>query len=107
MALNYKLIGKKLKAEREKKGYTQEDLAEIIDVSVPYLSRIENGKTNISLKRLDQLCGIFEVSFASILDDSSYSSKLYLNDELGNKLKDCSPEKKDKIYQIVNIILED
>ena len=107
MALNYTLMGKKLKAERIRNGYTQEDLAEIIDVSVPYLSKIETGKTNISLKRLDELCGIFNVSFASILDDTSYNSNFYLKDELINKLKGCPPKKKDKINQVIDILLDD
>ena len=51
--------------------------------------------------------GIFEVSFASILDDTSYNSELYLNDELINKLKDCPPKKKDQINQVIDILLKD
>lgn len=44
MALDYKLIGKRLKNARIKKGYTQDALAEIMNVSIAYLSRIENRK---------------------------------------------------------------
>lgn len=63
MGLDYKLIGERLKNSRIKIGYTQEHLAELMQVSVAYLSRIETGKTNISLKRLVQFCNFTNVSY--------------------------------------------
>lgn len=43
MALDYAIMGEKLKIARKNKKLTQEQLAEQIDVSVAYLSRIERG----------------------------------------------------------------
>ena len=106
MALDYKLIGDRLKKARIEKGYTQEKLSEMINVSVAYLSRIETGKTHINLKRLNELCGILEISEAFILNGASNNSSEYLNSELNTLLKDCTPEKKELIYQIVTIISE-
>lgn len=106
MALDYKLIGERLKKARIEKGYTQEKLAEMINVSVAYLSRIETGATHINLKRLNQLCGIFGVTESYILDGVSNNSSLYLNNELASILKDCTPDKKELIYQIATIISE-
>ena len=34
MNVDYKLIGRRIKEERKKKGYTQENLAEKLDVTV-------------------------------------------------------------------------
>ena len=107
MALDYKLIGERLKKARIKKGYTQEKLSEIINVSIAYLSRIETGATHINLKRLNELCGILEVSEAFILNGASSNSSDYLNNELSSILKDCAPEKKELIYQIATIISEE
>lgn len=63
MGLDYKLIGERLKKARIKMGYTQDELSELMQVSVAYLSRIETGKTNISLKRLVQFCDHTNVSY--------------------------------------------
>ena len=52
MALDYKLIGSRLKQARQKKKLTQENLAEMLDVSIAFLSRVECGSLDISLKRL-------------------------------------------------------
>lgn len=104
MDIDYKLIGDRLRKARIKKGYTQSKLAEIIGVSVPYLSRIETGATQINLKRLNEICSILGISGSSILEGTSESSSSYLNEEFSSILKDCTPDKKELIYQIATII---
>ena len=56
MALDYTVIGERIKLARNKKNLTQENLAEKLEVSVPYLSRVECGDAHINLKRLNQIC---------------------------------------------------
>lgn len=46
------IIGEKLKAERLKAGMTQEQLAVKIGTKKSYISRIENGRTDIQLSTL-------------------------------------------------------
>ncbi len=104
MALDYKLIGERIRKARIKKGYTQEQFAEYMDFSVAYVSRIENGKTHINLKRLNQLCTLLDTSESYILNGASSNSSSYLNSELSSILKDCSLEDKELIYQIATII---
>ncbi len=106
MALDYKLMGERLKKARIKKGYTQEELAELLKVSIAYISRIETGKTHVNLKRLNELCTILDTSESYILDGASDNSKSYLNTELNSILKDCSANDKELIYQIATIISE-
>ena len=67
MALDYNIIGERLKKARIDKNMTQEKLAEQIDVSVAFLSRVERGTSHINLKRLTQICEILGVSEGSIL----------------------------------------
>ena len=49
MAVDYKLIGERLKKARLEKGMTQDNLAESLNVSIAYLSRIETGTTKVNL----------------------------------------------------------
>lgn len=106
MALDYKLMGERLKKARIEKGYTQEKLAEIMKVSVAYVSRIETGKTRVNLKRLNELCQLLDTTESYILDGASHNSTSYLNTELNSVLKDCSAKDKELIYQIATIISE-
>lgn len=45
-----KEIGSRIKAIRKAKGYTQEQLAELVGIEPPSLSYIETGKFHLLLK---------------------------------------------------------
>lgn len=65
--LDYKLIGLRIKEKRKSCGYTQEELAEALGISATYLSRIENGRRNLSLDLLVDLCRELKVGIDSII----------------------------------------
>lgn len=46
------LLGVNIRAERQRLGWTLEDLTDRTGISFTYLSRVENGKKNISLSTL-------------------------------------------------------
>ncbi len=47
---NFEIISKNIKYLREKKGYTQEQLAEAADLSVSHISKVESGQRRIGMK---------------------------------------------------------
>ena len=51
-----------LKMYRKKMGYTQEELAEILDMSWRQLQRIKNGKSKPSLLTLKKLVIVLNIS---------------------------------------------
>lgn len=106
MALDYNIIGERLKKARINKNLTQEKLAEQLDVSIAFLSRIERGSSFISLKRLNQICSVLDVSEGEILNGVSKDSNIYLNKELSNLIKECPPQKINLIYKIAKVIVD-
>ena len=48
MALDYSIIGSRIRKARQSKEITQEQLAEKLDVSVAFISRIERGTSHIN-----------------------------------------------------------
>lgn len=60
-------IGMRIKAAREKIGYTQEKFAEKIDRSVQYISDLERGKVGLSIQTLINICDTLYVSTDFIL----------------------------------------
>ena len=107
MAVDYHVIGKRLRQARLEKGYTQEQIAEKLDVSIAFLSRIETGSSNINLRRLGQICNILGVSQGSILEGTSQEQVNYLDKEFAELIKDCSPEKLKLIYKVTKAIVDD
>ena len=107
MAVDFNIIGKRLKEARKKKGLTQEVLAEKMEVSIAYLSKIETGKIHINLERLSQICSLLGVTEGEILNGVSNSSEQYLNSEFYSLLKKCPSNKQKLAYNILQVIIND
>jgi predicted transcriptional regulator len=106
MAIDYGVIGSRIKQARLAKNMTQEDLADKIDISVAFLSRVERGNSHINLKRLNQLCDLLDVSEGYLLNGASSSSENYLDKEFTDLIKSVSPEKQKLIYNVAKTIAE-
>ena len=104
MAIDYNVIGQRLKKARKEKNFTQEQLAEKLNVSIAFLSRVERGSSQINLKRLSQICSILGVTEGDILNGVSSQSTKYLDDEFSDLLKDCSSEQQRLIYDIAKVV---
>lgn len=103
--IDYKIIGERLKKARIDKNLSQRILSNKLDISIAFLSRIERGSTEISLKRLSQICEILEVTEGSILNGSRKESDEYLTKDFKNILDKCNKEQKKLIYEISKIIV--
>ena len=99
-------MGERIKKARLEKQLTQENIAEKLDVSVAFLSRVERGSSHINLKRVNQLSKILDVSESYLLAGTSQDSKDYLNEDFKNLLDKCTPEQQKLIYNIAKTIVE-
>ncbi|MCF6222858.1 MAG: helix-turn-helix transcriptional regulator [Flavobacteriaceae bacterium] len=57
----------KLRLARNEKGYSQEYMAEKLDISQKSYCKIENGCTNLSVTRLKQIAYILNLDLSGIL----------------------------------------
>lgn len=55
-------IGRRVQEVREKRGLTQEKFAELLEVGVQHVSKMERGVTGMSLTTLKNICEILNVS---------------------------------------------
>lgn len=62
-----KTLGKKIRLLRHQKGWSQEDVAKRLDISIPAFSKIETGITDVNLSRLEQIATLFEMSVVQLL----------------------------------------
>ncbi|WP_040907937.1 helix-turn-helix domain-containing protein [Youngiibacter fragilis] len=63
-------IGDNIRMARKQKGITQKVLGEMIGVSNTYLSDIEIGRTNPSIKTLKKIADGLEISYIELLKDT-------------------------------------
>lgn len=106
MAVDYSIIGSRIKKARLEAGLTQQEMAEKTNLSIAFISRVERGSSHINLKRLSEFCSILNVSEGYILNGVSDSNDKYLYEEFNEILKKCSPEKQKLIYKLSKMIAE-
>ena len=67
-----KELGKKIKKIRLEKGYTQEKLSEMIDISQKALSLIEIGENFVTSETLDKLLVALEITSEDLFSTNAY-----------------------------------
>jgi transcriptional regulator with XRE-family HTH domain len=60
-------VGKNIRTLRHQHGWSQEDVANRLGISIPAFSKIETGVTDINLSRLEQIANIFDVNVVNLL----------------------------------------
>src|ERR1700741_5292169 len=62
-----KTVGANIRTMRHQRGWSQEDIANRLGISIPAFSKIETGVTDINLSRLEQIANIYNVNVVQLL----------------------------------------
>lgn len=88
--INSRMLGIRIRNGRRALHISQSQLAEQINLSVPYISLLENGKKNPSLECLIVIADILNLSLDYLLFGVDSQSQLCQNPKLQSLLSDCS-----------------
>lgn len=77
-------LGNALRIQRVIKGYTQEYMAERLNLSQNSYSKLERGLTSLTVKRLYEVAEILEISVQDILPDIKASNTAEKSDAAEN-----------------------
>lgn len=90
MVLDYVAIGKRIKAARQKRGITQETVAEKIGVTPQHISNIETGNSTLSLTALVSIANLLRVSADDLLCDNVVMTKVVFEKQAQDLFSDCN-----------------
>jgi len=88
-------LGKKIRLLRHQKGWSQEDVAKRLDISIPAFSKIETGITDVNLSRLNQISKLFGLTLVQLLSTSDPEEDKQIENEISqlqNKLQSRETE---------------
>jgi transcriptional regulator with XRE-family HTH domain len=89
--LNYSAIGERIRRFRKQNNLTQEKLAEAVGIGVQHVSKIETGKSRLSLELLVHLANVLHTTPDNLLMDNVTAAKPNLLCEAEALLSDCTP----------------
>lgn len=81
------LFGIRIKELRKEKGWTQEYLAELIEIDTRNLIKIENGQTFPRSQTLDKLVEVFEVTPIELFQNEHLQDVSLLRQRIIKKLE--------------------
>jgi len=90
-----KLVGARIQEARKAQGISQNQLAEMLNISVSHLSAIECGRSNFGVDILMRITEVLKVSADKILRTNIPSVSAIYGSEVDALLKDCSPAELD------------
>lgn len=105
--IDYRAIGKRIRSNRDRLGITQEYLAEKANVSIPHISRIENGTSKPSLQVLVDICNVLNITIDDLMQDSLPAVKSKIEGRLGQVITDCSVDELDMLVNLIETVLRD
>lgn len=106
MNIDYISIGSRIRQARQSKGLTQSRLAELLEVTPEYISRMERASTKPSLPTLSKIAGLLNVSLTYLLEGATISSADYKLEEFAEILKEMPASKRKLLYDFALLLLQ-
>ena len=99
--MDYYKIGQRIRKIRKAHGYSQEELAERVNISTTHMSHIETGNTKLSLPVLVDLASALDIRTDDLLYDNSVMPTGQAYEEIIAVLDRCTPQEAKVITEIV------
>lgn len=106
MSIDFSNIGKRIQATRMENKISQKEMADFLEISLNYISRLENGKTKIELKTFIKICDFLNISIYDVLNEKSDNIIRYMDKELYELIIKCNLEKQRFIYNMVKLLIK-
>ena len=98
--MDYYKIGQQIRKIRKAHGLSQEELAEMVNISTTHMSHIETGNTKLSLPVFVDIAAALEVRTDDLLDTVATTTSTSL-DEIAAVLERCTAQEAKVIADVV------
>lgn len=104
--MDAKAVGQRIRAAREKKNLTQEELAALVEISPTHMSVIERGAKIPRLDTFVAIANVLEVSADSLLIDVVEHAAVNVASELSASIESLPHNEQMYILKVINVLLE-
>lgn len=101
IVLDYYKIGQRIRKSRKAQGLSQEQLAEMVGISLPHMSHIETANTKLSLPVLVDIAAALGVSTDELLRDEPEARRKEAETDIQSILSACNPQQAKAIAKMV------
>lgn len=99
-------IGDNIKAARQARGLTQDQLAEMLDISTHHLSSVERGEHMLHINKLIQLMNTLGCSANQIFKDAVTADPQTEISYLSAQLSSLPFDEQQRILSVIRVLIE-
>ena len=98
-----KIVGKRIRAQRKKRGLTQEQLAELSGFHPTYVGQLERGEKNATLESIEKISVALDVGLSDFFESLGGADAVQKEIPLRcyNLLLDKTPAQQQMLYEIL------
>lgn len=100
------LLGARIKELRKRRGLTQDQLAEQVDLATRYVSQIEVGRNAPSLEVIDNIAHVLGVEIKSLFDFSHLDPDVVAPTTLRQNFEGLHESDRRLLYRIAELMKE-
>lgn len=105
MGIDKALIGARIRSIRRSRGWRQKKLAEAVELTEQYISRIEIGKTAVTLNTIANIADVLEVDISRLVTATNTGSPDYGKYEVFALMDKATPRQRREIAAHARIVI--
>jgi len=99
-------VNDKVRALRELNNWSQEEVAERMQISESSYSRLERGKSKLDLEKLEKLAAIFKIDVAELITSDGKGLILFNGENSGNHSSYYLGHQEELIWEVEKLKLQ-
>ena len=104
MEVDYVLLGERIKFWRQYRNFTQEKLAEKVELTPGFISLIETGKKRENLETLIRVCKELEITLNDLLVGNQITQPNDYSIEFSELISNLNESERNLIFEIIKAI---
>lgn len=105
--MDYKSIGRNIRAYRESEKITRDTFAEMTDLSVSYVSALERGEKLPKLETFIRIANALQISSDILLSDVLAVKNQIVSSDLSQRLSKLPLSEQRRILNVLNTMIAD
>jgi len=102
--VDYVLLGERIKFWRQYRNFTQEKLAEKVELTPGFISLMETGKKRASLETLIRLCKELEITLNDLLVGNQITEPSDYSIEFAELISNLNESERNLIFRIIRAV---
>lgn len=98
------LLGRRIKELRKKRGFSQEQLGELIGIDQKHMSKIELGKSYPSLDRLIRLSDVLGVQLPELFDFEYFVDPMERKETMSEMIDSLGERERQLLFRIIQVL---